>query len=155
MNAQINHPGKDRPADTHDQAMPKPGRQNVNPVALELINTRLRQRNEIGIQRYNTTLQTFNQRDVFKDFEDEFTDAWQYYTQIKLESAHRQVVTCQVADALEELANRRTTLAAAPSVAEDLNKYAAALRALWPVAAENPGSTTCKSEPEPKATTSP
>ena len=145
MSTAVNHPGKLRPADSHDQVMPSPGQEIVNPVAIQHITELLEKRNQIGIERYGTTLQTFNNRDVFRDFADEFTDAWQYYVQIKLENEHRRRAVMAVADLLDDLAVRRTSVTTGTTLADDLKQCAVSLRALWPAppVAPNAGSPSC------------
>lgn len=66
-----------------DQALPTPGAQSV----FAEVRRRLGEREAIGIRRYGTTLETFNDRDAGRDLEDELLDALAYATQARLEHA--------------------------------------------------------------------
>ena len=69
-----------------DQGLPIKGEAPVTPVAQSLFTTMLREAEQRGIERYKTTLETFNGRDAIKDAMEEAIDLWQYLTQIRLEN---------------------------------------------------------------------
>ena len=68
-----------------NQAMPKPGAQNVAPYARSEFVRMLDERERKGVETYGTTLQTFNGRDAIRDLKEELIDAFQYACQIELE----------------------------------------------------------------------
>lgn len=70
-----------------DQPMPRPGGQRVTPVARDLFNDMISEREQRGIRTYGTTLRTHNGRDPVQDALEEACDLWQYLTQIMLERA--------------------------------------------------------------------
>lgn len=76
-------------ADRFEQPDPVKGQQKVHPIAVQSFNELMQQRYEKGLERYGTELETFNGRDAWKDFEEEFGDAWKYYTAAKMESAEK------------------------------------------------------------------
>ena len=70
---------------TPEQQMPKPGSQDVTPVARDLFNAMLADRERKGIETYGTTLQAHNGRDAVRDAMEECIDLWQYLVQIRME----------------------------------------------------------------------
>ncbi len=84
-----------------EQPMPTEGRQPVTPVARDLFNSMLTEREAKGIATYGTSLMTHNGRDASLDALEECIDLWQYLTQLRLEHA----------DALAEVARLTAALA--------------------------------------------
>ena len=80
-----------------EQPAPKPGRQNVTPIAQSAFLALLKQREKQDIATYGTSLQTENGRDAIQDALEECVDLWQYLVQIRLEHAERvaRIVTLQ------------------------------------------------------------
>lgn len=76
-----------------DQPLPTEGRQNVQDALIEMI----KERRELGIQRYGRALQTFNGRDAVKDATEEALDLATYLMQVSLE---RQEVQNRISNAL-------------------------------------------------------
>jgi hypothetical protein len=73
--SEMGYPPKSRPADEHDQ--PKPTI-NDHPVIQTLVMDDMRQRLQVGIERYGTGLQPFNGRDMLRDLYEELLDAAVY-----------------------------------------------------------------------------
>lgn len=69
---------KQRP---EDQALPNPGRDDVQARLIEAIQAR----REIGIQRYGSPLMTHNGRDAIQDAWEEAVDLAAYLTQMRME----------------------------------------------------------------------
>lgn len=69
------------PRDQYEQQLPTEGRQDVQEALIEHI----RQRREIGVQRYGTPLQTFNGRDGLRDALEEALDLATYLMQVRME----------------------------------------------------------------------
>ena len=67
------------------QQMPKPGQNNVTPVARDAFLRMLADREAEGIAKYGATLQTHNGRDPLLDAMEEIIDAWQYVVQASME----------------------------------------------------------------------
>lgn len=63
------------PRDEHDQPLPE---RNNHPIVQELVLADLRERLNVGIQRYGTGLQPHNGRDMLRDLYDELMDACVY-----------------------------------------------------------------------------
>ena len=68
-----------------EQPAPKPGRQDVTPIAQGSFIALLKQREQKGIATYGTSLQAENGRDAIQDAMEECVDLWQYLVQLMLE----------------------------------------------------------------------
>lgn len=65
--------------------MPYGGQVSVNEMAGALLPMYLRARQEIGLARYGSELQTFNGRDAIRDLTEELVDGLQYAVQVAME----------------------------------------------------------------------
>ena len=81
------------------QPMPRTGVQNVTPFARRDFDKRLTEREKLGLETYDTPLQTFNGRDAVQDAQDEAIDLYQYLEQAKMERAVRKAVLKELLDA--------------------------------------------------------
>jgi hypothetical protein len=69
-----------------DQVAPRPGDELVTPIARTLFDVSLTDGDTRGRARYGTGLMTHNGRDAGLDCAEELIDAWQYLTQLRLET---------------------------------------------------------------------
>lgn len=111
------------------QAAPKPGTENVFPVAIDGLHefvdyampdlefalgtteAWLKTRYEEGLKKYGTPLQTFNGRDAVQDAWEEAADLTQYLEQAMLElPAEERCVLFAIADLAREALLRLTAL---------------------------------------------
>ncbi len=80
-----------------DQVLPKPGQQCVQ----DLVIAEMEESKRVGLERYGSTLQTFNSRKSIQDVAEEVRDLHVYLTQVKAESeTDRQTLIHVVGEAL-------------------------------------------------------
>jgi len=68
-----------------EQPLPTPGKDEVMPRVL----ADLKKRQEVGLERYGSTLQTFNGRDALRDAYEEALDLVQYLAQAIMERENK------------------------------------------------------------------
>ena len=102
-------PTKQRPG---DQPLPKPGRQCVQ----DLIIAEMEESKRVGLERYGSTLQTFNGRRTIKDIAEESRDLHVYLKQAEAEAeADRDTLVDVVAQAIRVADGNHTMSAEALS----------------------------------------
>jgi hypothetical protein len=78
--------------DVADQPQPKPGREDVPPLARAEFERVMDTQTRKGLATYGTVLQTHNGRDAVADAKAECVDLWQYLCQVGREVEDMRVV---------------------------------------------------------------